>query len=85
MITTMELQERISRYRDYCIENHKEPTYHGLANVLQISSPTVKHIVDGTYKDGKYYTDHPHVTRIIANCDFDIVRNLFNREGLGNE
>lgn len=81
MITTMELQERISRYRDYCIENHKEPTYHGLANVLQISSPTVKHIVTGIYRDGHRYTDHPHITRIVSNSDFELIRNLYDRRG----
>lgn len=78
MIATTELQAQISRYRDYCNERQLKPSYNGLAKVMKISSPTVKHIVDGVYKDGKCYTDHPHATRIIANCDFDIVRNLFD-------
>ena len=81
MITTTELQERISRYRDYCNENKKEPSFLGLAKALVTSAPTIKHIYYVEYRNGRPYTHKPHILRVVSNDDFELVRDLYDRRG----
>ena len=79
MITTTELKEQVMKYRDFCIERQKEPTYSGLAAIIGTSAPTIRHIYKGEYRNGKTYTNRPHVTRIVRNDDFELIRNLYDR------
>lgn len=77
MIDTGVLIDKTSSYVFYCEEYNKAPTYFGYGNCLGISGNTIRHIVKGYYKDGKPYTDTPHITRCIDNNDFSIIKSVF--------
>ena len=76
MITTTELQEKVTRYRECCRVNHIAPTYKGISGLLGISHMTVSNVVHGQYNH-KPYGSRPHKTRCIDNDDFEILQELF--------
>ena len=79
MIKTEELMKAVSKYGERCREAQKEPTYSGFASMVGVSAPTIKHVYTGEYRRGKTYTNKPHVTRIISNGDFEIIKDLFDK------
>ena len=78
MIDSLKVKQRVIEYLEYCNKYNLRPTYKGLASCLGVSIMTVSHIVSGYYKDNKPYTDKPHVSRCIDNCNFWIIQNLFD-------
>ena len=77
MISTEELTKAVARYRERCRTEQREPTFSGLASLIGVSTPTIKHVYTGEYRSGKSYTDRPHVTRKISNNDFGIIQDLY--------
>lgn len=77
MLNTIELQELVNKYDQDCFRHNKTPSFEGLGRALGITGRTVNNIVKGIYKDGKPYTNKPHITRCIDNNDFEIIRELF--------
>ena len=73
MFTTEDLNDLIDDYMTNC---NNRPTRKGLALWLHISVGTVNNVIAGYYNH-KPYGLKPHITRVIANKDFEIVRSLF--------
>lgn len=69
------LNELVTDYMNHC---NCEPTRKGLAIWLGVSHQTISNIINGTY-NGFFYTNTPHVNRIVDNKDFWIVRSLFTK------
>ena len=80
MISTTELQEKVSCYQNHCRMNHIPVSYNGISELLGISRMTVSNVVHGSY-NGKRYGSRPHATRKINNSDFKILQELFEGEG----
>ena len=77
MIDSEYLASKTNYYLEQCQEHNKAPTYYGYGTCLGISGNTIRHIVNGHYKNGKPYTDTPHITRCIDNNDFNIIKSVF--------
>ena len=60
----------------YLNECKGQPTRQGLADYLGISHQTISNVINGRF-NGFIYTPKPHITRVFANKDFDIIRQLF--------
>ncbi len=73
MFTTESLEKSVNSYMLYC---HNKPSKAGLADWLSVSQQTISNICRGEF-NGHLYTDKPHVTRIVDNSDFKIIRSLF--------
>lgn len=75
MFTTEDLNDLIDDYMTNC---NNRPTRKGLSAWLHISTTTIRNVLCGYY--GKNHTPYgtvPHISRKIANKDFEIVRSLF--------
>lgn len=80
MIGTTELQKRVNKYSKRCSDNQEQPTYTGLGETLGISVRTIRRIYKGFYDDKHAYTSKPHITRCVANADFELIRALFDNQ-----
>lgn len=77
MIDSAKLRELVSEYALSCIVRNRRPSFHGLAEELDISYNTARNAFRGEYCSGKPYTDTPSPRRRIDNRDFEIIRRLF--------
>ena len=75
MFTTEDLNIMVDDYLSSC---NNRPTRQGLAKWLHISTGTIRNVICGNY--GRFHTPYgtvPHISRKIANKDFEIVRSIF--------
>lgn len=80
MIPTPQLEQEVHIYLNECEQNHRKPTYKGLASLLAVSPKTIGNVVHGLY-NGHRYTDTPHATRCIDNSDFELIQGIYTEEG----
>ena len=85
MITTDEMQIIISDYLDDCFLANRTPTKHSFSKYIHVAPATIRNVCNGFYATGKPYTNKPNARRIIDNADFDLIRNLFEKEDTPNE
>ena len=76
MIDTTTLQIQVNGYLEQCRTTNHKPTYKGIGIALGISAGTICNVVHGCF-NGHEYTDKPHATRCIDNCDFALIKGLF--------
>lgn len=69
-----QLTEAVADYMYHC---HYKPTRQGLADWLCVSLQTINNVINGTF-NGLPYTNRPHISRIISNKDFELIRSLFD-------
>lgn len=74
MYNSETLQGAVADYMYHC---KGRPTMSGLASWLSTSASTISHVVHGYYGIGLPYTNQPHVSRIISNQDFPLIRSIF--------
>lgn len=72
MYDTEELQELVSDYLQHC----DKPSRRGLGQVLHTSGTTISNVLRGAY-NGRYYGKIPHISRVIDNKDFQLIRAVF--------
>lgn len=80
MYDSTTLARIINGYVNQCRSRQHKPSYKGIAEVLSASQTTIYNVVHGEFNGGKKYTEHPHSTRVIDNCDFELLRSVF-KEG----
>lgn len=73
MYDSESLEKTVNNYMIHC---HNKPSRTGLAQWLSVSHQTISNIISGTF-NGHRYTNRPHVSRIVDNDDFEIIRSLF--------
>ncbi len=74
MFSTDDLLDKLS---DYMIICQCKPTKRGLADALHTSTTTVHNVIRGSY-NGTPYGKEPHYNRVIANEDFELIREVFD-------
>lgn len=75
MYSTDKLNEIIDDYLNIC---RGHPTKRGLSIALGTSITTVYNVIRGDYNHVPYGLQ-PSPTRVIDNCDFEIVRSVFTK------